>query len=250
MLTPTFMVASLQSGTGGPYKAGGLVWGNPLHINAMAHAIEVAGLTKRFGPVLAVDDLSFTVDEGRVVGFLGPNGAGKTTTLRMLLGLVNPTAGSATVLGEAYVRARAIRSHTVGAVLDGGMLHPGRSGRNHLRALAQAAGIARRRASTSCSSSSRSSDAANRRAGGYSLGMRQRLGLAARAARRPAGARARRARQRPGPAGHPLAARLPAPPRGRGPRGPGLQPRAGRGRADRRRRRGHQQGPLASPRRR
>src|ERR1700755_2996987 len=103
----------------------------------MAHAIEVAGLTKRFGPVLAVDDLSFTADEGRVVGFLGPNGAGKTTTLRMLLGLVNPTSGSATINGQPFT-ALQDPVHTVGAVLDGGMLHPGRSGRNHLRALAPA----------------------------------------------------------------------------------------------------------------
>jgi len=106
----------------------------------MAHAIEVSGLTKRFGAVLAVDDLSFTVDEGRVVGFLGPNGAGKTTTLRMLLGLVRPTAGGATVLGTDFVTLDD-PVHSVGAVLDGGMLHPGRSGRNHLRTLARAAGI-------------------------------------------------------------------------------------------------------------
>src|SRR5215470_13289790 len=106
----------------------------------MAHAIEVAGLTKRFGEVLAVDDLSFTVDEGRVVGFLGPNGAGKTTTLRMLLGLVNPSAGQATVHGQPFVTLED-PVHTVGAVLDGGMLHPGRSGRNHLKTLAKAAGV-------------------------------------------------------------------------------------------------------------
>ena len=106
----------------------------------MSHAIEVSGLTKHFGKVVAVDDLSFTVDEGRVVGFLGPNGAGKTTTLRMLLGLVNPTAGTATVHGRPFVQIDD-PVHTVGAVLDGGMLHPGRSGRNHLRALAMAAGI-------------------------------------------------------------------------------------------------------------
>src|SRR3954451_468102 len=105
----------------------------------MAHAIEVAGLTKRFGQILAVDDLSFTADEGRVVGFLGPNGAGKTTTLRMLLGLVNPTSGTATVHGQPS-RPLHAPVHTVGAVLDGGMFHPGRSGRNHLRTLARAAG--------------------------------------------------------------------------------------------------------------
>jgi ABC-2 type transport system ATP-binding protein len=143
----------------------------------MAHAIEVSGLTKRFGPVLAVDDLSFTADEGRVVGFLGPNGAGKTTTLRMLLGLVNPTAGRATVLGSNYVEL-GDPIHTVGAVLDGGMLHPGRSGRNHLRALGKAAGIADQRIDDLLQLVALS-DAADRRAGGYSLGMRQRLGLAA-----------------------------------------------------------------------
>jgi ABC-2 type transport system ATP-binding protein len=142
----------------------------------MARAIEVSGLTKRFGEVLAVDDLSFTVDEGRIVGFLGPNGAGKTTTLRMLLGLVNPTAGSSTVFGTHY-RQLDDPVHTVGAVLDGGMLHPGRSGRNHLLALAKEAGIAAPRVDELLELVALS-DAANRRAGGYSLGMRQRLGLA------------------------------------------------------------------------
>jgi ABC-2 type transport system ATP-binding protein len=143
----------------------------------MAHAIEVAGLTKRFGEVLAVDDLSFTVDEGRIVGFLGPNGAGKTTTLRMVLGLITPTAGHATVLGQAY-HTLDDPSHMVGAVLDGGMLHPGRTGRNHLRALARSAGIADARVDELLALVGLS-EAANRRAGGYSLGMRQRLGLAA-----------------------------------------------------------------------
>jgi ABC-2 type transport system ATP-binding protein len=143
----------------------------------MAHAIEVSGLTKRFGPVLAVDDLSFTADEGRVVGFLGPNGAGKTTTLRMLLGLVNPTAGRATVLGSNFVEL-SDPVHTVGAVLDGGMLHPGRSGRNHLRALGKASGVSDQRVDELLGLVALS-DAADRRAGGYSLGMRQRLGLAA-----------------------------------------------------------------------
>jgi ABC-2 type transport system ATP-binding protein len=143
----------------------------------MAHAIEVSNLTKRFGDVLAVDDLSFTVDEGRIVGFLGPNGAGKTTTLRMLLGLVYPTAGSSTIFGNGYVHLDD-PVHKVGAVLDGGMLHPGRTGRNHLRALAKAAGVPAAR-SDELLQLVALADAANRRAGGYSLGMRQRLGLAA-----------------------------------------------------------------------
>jgi ABC-2 type transport system ATP-binding protein len=143
----------------------------------MAHAIEAAGLSKRFGEVLAVEDLSFTVDEGRIVGFLGPNGAGKTTTLRMILGLINPTEGHAEVLGRPFAELED-PSHTVGAVLDGGMLHPGRTGRNHLRALAREAGIPDRRADTLLELVALQ-DAAGRRAGGYSLGMRQRLGLAA-----------------------------------------------------------------------
>jgi ABC-2 type transport system ATP-binding protein len=143
----------------------------------MAHAIEVSNLTKRFGDVLAVDDLSFTVDEGRIVGFLGPNGAGKTTTLRMLLGLVYPTAGSSTIFGTDYHHLDD-PVHEVGAVLDGGMLHPGRTGRNHLRALAKAAGVSGAR-SDELLQLVALTDAANRRAGGYSLGMRQRLGLAA-----------------------------------------------------------------------
>jgi ABC-2 type transport system ATP-binding protein len=143
----------------------------------MAHAIEVAGLTKRFGPVLAVDDLSFTVDKGRIVGFLGPNGAGKTTTLRMVLGLITPTQGHATVLDRPFQQLDD-PAHTVGAVLDGGMLHPGRSGRNHLRALAREAGIGDARVDELMELVALK-DAANRRAGNYSLGMRQRLGLAA-----------------------------------------------------------------------
>src|SRR3954447_20412410 len=142
----------------------------------MAHAIEVSGLTKHFGPVLAVDDLSFTVDEGRIVGFLGPNGAGKTTTLRMVLGLITPTDGHATVLGRPFTQLED-PAHTVGAVLDGGMLHPGRSGRNHLRMLARAAGVPNSRADELLELVDLA-DAADRRAGGYSLGMRQRLGLA------------------------------------------------------------------------
>src|SRR3954467_4356896 len=142
----------------------------------MAHAIEVSGLTKRFGHVLAVDDLSFTVTEGRIVGFLGPNGAGKTTTLRMLLGLVNPTAGHSTVQGRPYSRLED-PTRTVGAVLDGGMLPPGRTGRNHLRTLARVSGIANARVDELLELVALT-DAKNRRAGGYSRGMRQRLGLA------------------------------------------------------------------------
>jgi ABC-2 type transport system ATP-binding protein len=138
--------------------------------------IEVRALSKRFGPTLAVDDLSFSVAAGRVVGFLGPNGAGKSTTLRSVLGLVHPDAGAATVLGVPYEELdRPL--HRVGAVLEASEVHPGRSGRNHLRILATAAGIPRSRVDEVLGLVELSA-AAKRRAGGYSLGMRQRLGLA------------------------------------------------------------------------
>jgi ABC-2 type transport system ATP-binding protein len=140
-------------------------------------AIEISGLSKRYGPTLAVDGLSFSVQHGRIVGFLGPNGAGKTTTLRALLGLIAPTAGHATVEGKPFTEL-ADPPRTVGAVLDGGMLHPGRSGRNHLRMLAAGAGIPRSRVEEVLGIVGLT-EAAGRRAGGYSLGMRQRLGLAA-----------------------------------------------------------------------
>ncbi len=147
-----------------------------LPVCAAMPAIEVSGLSKRFGATLAVDDLSFTVDAGRIVGFLGPNGAGKTTTLRALLGLIRPTSGSVTIEGQTYAELEDPAA-TVGAVLDGGSLHPGRSGRNHLRALARAAGVDSARVDELLALVSLS-DASKRRAGGYSLGMRQRLGLA------------------------------------------------------------------------
>lgn len=143
----------------------------------MSHAIEVSHLTKRFGPIVAVDDLSFTVDYGRIVGFLGQNGAGKTTTLRVLLGLAAATEGEATVAGRGYARLEDPMG-TVGAVLDGGKFHPGRTGRNHVVGLALAAGLPVARADEVIEMVGLT-EAANRRAGGYSLGMRQRLGLAA-----------------------------------------------------------------------
>jgi ABC-2 type transport system ATP-binding protein len=138
--------------------------------------IEVDGLTKRYGNVLAVDGLSFRIEPGRVTGFLGPNGAGKTTTLRVLVGLLRPTAGSATVLGRRYAELDdPVRS--VGAVLEASGFHPGRSGRNHLRTLATAAGIASARVEELLQLVDLTG-AARRRVGGYSLGMRQRLSLA------------------------------------------------------------------------
>lgn len=138
--------------------------------------IEVTGLTKRFGSVLAVDDLTFAVEPGRMTGFLGPNGAGKTTTLRMLLGLIRPTSGSSTIGGRPYSQLdEPLRA--VGAGLDGSSFHPGRSGRDHLRWVAAAAGIPAGRADEVLALTGLR-DAARRRVGGYSMGMRQRLALA------------------------------------------------------------------------
>jgi ABC-2 type transport system ATP-binding protein len=140
-------------------------------------AIHVAGLTKQYGDVRAVDDLSFDVRSGAVTGFLGPNGAGKTTTLRMVLGLARPTAGEATVKGRRYVELEE-PARTVGANLEIAGAHPGRSGRNHLRALAEMAGLPRTRVQEVLTLVELAG-AADRRAGKYSMGMRQRLGLAA-----------------------------------------------------------------------
>jgi ABC-2 type transport system ATP-binding protein len=138
--------------------------------------ITIDGLTKRFGQVVAVDDLSFEVDQGTVTGFLGPNGAGKTTTLRTLLGLVAPTAGSARIDGKPY-RELADPVHQVGALLEASSFHPGRSARNHLRVIATAAGLPLARADEVLAEVGLA-EAARRRVGGFSLGMRQRLGLA------------------------------------------------------------------------
>ena len=139
--------------------------------------IEVDRLTKRFRSTLAVDDLSFKVREGAITGFLGPNGAGKTTTLRVVLGLVRPTSGSARVLGHPY-RALDEPTKKVGAVLEASSFHPGRSGRNHLSVVAAASGLPRSRVDEVLEIVGLSGDA-GRRVGGYSLGMRQRLSLAA-----------------------------------------------------------------------
>jgi ABC-2 type transport system ATP-binding protein len=140
-------------------------------------AIEIRGLTKQFGPVRAVDDLTFAIATGAVVGFLGSNGAGKTTTLRMLLGLIEPTAGEATILGVPY-RELEDRSRRVGVVLDASAIHPGRTARGHLRVRAAGARIDPTRIDEVLADVELT-DAANRRVGQFSLGMRQRLALAA-----------------------------------------------------------------------
>jgi len=141
-----------------------------------APPLEARGLTKRFGSTTAVDDLTFAVEPGRITGFLGPNGAGKTTTLRMLLGLVHPSAGQALVDGAPY-RKLVEPARTVGAVLEASSYHPTRSGRNHLRVLATAAGIPLTRADETLAQVELS-EVARRRVETYSLGMRQRLSVA------------------------------------------------------------------------
>ncbi|MDG4784719.1 ATP-binding cassette domain-containing protein [Micromonospora sp. WMMD1102] len=139
--------------------------------------IVVSGLTKVYRNVRAVDDLSFTVEPGRVTGFLGPNGAGKTTTLRMLLNLVTPTAGSATIGGARYADLPQPLRH-VGAVLEASSAHKGRTGINHLRVTCAAAGLPKQRADEALALVGLT-PAAKRKFKGYSLGMKQRLGIAA-----------------------------------------------------------------------
>jgi ABC-2 type transport system ATP-binding protein len=139
--------------------------------------IDVERFTKRYGKTVAVDDLTFRVESGRITGFLGPNGAGKTTTLKAVLALIRPTSGETKVLGRHY-RDLDDPVRKVGAVLETSRYHPGRSGRNHLRVVAAQAGIPRARVEEVLELVALT-DAARRRVGGYSLGMRQRLGLAA-----------------------------------------------------------------------
>jgi len=141
-------------------------------------AVVIAeSLTKRFGSVLAVEDLSFALTAGTITGFLGPNGAGKTTTLRMLLGLSSPDSGRALVFDRPYAKLErpALR---IGAVLEATDFHPGRSGRDHLRMLGRAVELPDSRADEVLALVELAG-AARRRVKGYSLGMRQRLGLAA-----------------------------------------------------------------------
>jgi ABC-2 type transport system ATP-binding protein len=139
--------------------------------------VRVSSLTKRYGEVVAVDDVTFSLEPGTVTGYLGPNGAGKTTTLRLLLGLAEPTAGEALVFGRRY-RELEHPIGKVGAVLESGDFHPARRGRDHLLALALAAGLPFRRVEEVLELVELRGAAA-RRVRTYSLGMRQRLGLAA-----------------------------------------------------------------------
>ncbi len=143
----------------------------------MTAVVRAEALTKRFGEVSAVSDLSFALEAGTITGFLGPNGAGKTTTLRMVLGLATPTSGRALVFDQPYAEL-ARPALRIGAVLEATDFHPGRSGRDHLRMLGRAVDVADSRADEVLRSVELG-DAAGRRVKGYSLGMRQRLGLAA-----------------------------------------------------------------------
>lgn len=138
--------------------------------------IEAQGLTKRYGPTLAVDDLSFTVTPGRVTGFLGPNGAGKSTTMRMILGLDRPDAGDVQIGGRRY-REIAHPLRHVGALLEAGWVHPNRSARAHLAWMARSNGIGRQRV-TEVLEMVGLSEVAGKRVGGFSLGIAQRLGIA------------------------------------------------------------------------
>jgi ABC-2 type transport system ATP-binding protein len=139
--------------------------------------VDVVGLTKTFGTLRAVDDLTFSVRPGVVTGFLGPNGSGKTTTLRCVLGLLRPTAGTTAIGGVAY-RDLPDPIRTVGASLEAASFHPGRSARAHLQVMALGAGLDTARADQMLAQVGLS-EVADKRVGGYSLGMRQRLALAA-----------------------------------------------------------------------
>jgi len=140
-------------------------------------AIEVAGLRKRFGSTLALDEMTFTAEPGQVTGFIGPNGAGKSTTMRVILGLDAPDEGTALISGRPYRDLRRPLTQ-VGALLDAAALQPGRTGRNHLLWLAHSQGLGARRVDEVIEQAGLET-AARRKAGGYSLGMRQRLGIAA-----------------------------------------------------------------------
>jgi ABC-2 type transport system ATP-binding protein len=143
----------------------------------MEATVEVEGLRKRFGPALALDGISFTVQPGQVTGFVGPNGAGKSTTMRVILGLDAPDQGRALIGGRPYASLRHPLNH-VGALLDAGALQPSRTARHHLLWLAHSQGLGARRVDEVIDQAGLAT-AARRKAGGFSLGMRQRLGIAA-----------------------------------------------------------------------
>jgi ABC-2 type transport system ATP-binding protein len=166
-------VADGESGLPGQPDAGQPV---PAELRALGR-IDACGLTKEYRGAKVVDDVSFVAEPGRITAFLGPNGAGKTTTLRMLLGLVEPTGGAATIGGTRYADLDQ-PAFRIGAVLEASGAHEGRTGRDHLRVICRAAGIPPERADAALAAVGLTR-AANRTVAGYSLGMRQRLGVAA-----------------------------------------------------------------------
>ena len=143
-----------------------------------SYPIEVEHLTKRYGRHAVVNDLTFSVEPGRVTGFLGPNGSGKSTTMKVMLGLAAASEGTTTIGGQRYGELPD-PTGTVGVLLEPNAFHPGRSGHDHLRILADAAGVAEPRVNEMLELVGLNSSAANRHAGTYSLGMKQRLSLAA-----------------------------------------------------------------------
>jgi len=151
--------------------------GRSVQLSLMQTSIECDGLRKRFGSALALDGMTFTVKPGLVTGFVGPNGAGKSTTMRVILGLDAPDAGTALVGGKRYATIRR-PMRLVGSLLDAGALQPGRSARNHLLWLARSQGLGKQRVEEVIRQAGLES-VARRKAGGFSLGMRQRLGIAA-----------------------------------------------------------------------
>ena len=159
-----------------PIRDGQLGW-NPVANGEQMHALEFENVTKRYGGAVVVDDMTFTVQPGRVTGFLGPNGAGKSTTMKILLDLASADAGRASIGGTRY-RDLADPARTVGAILEANAFHPARTGRNHLRILADSGGHSQDRIDELLDLVGLA-DAADKKAGAYSLGMRQRLGLAA-----------------------------------------------------------------------
>jgi ABC-2 type transport system ATP-binding protein len=139
--------------------------------------ISIERLTKKYGATVAVDDVSFTAEAGRVTGFLGPNGAGKSTTLRIMVGLTRPDSGSATISGRHYVDLPN-PGLEVGVLLDASAQHAGRTGREILTLAQQFMGLPRARVEEMLETVSLTPTEASRRVGDYSLGMRQRLGIA------------------------------------------------------------------------
>ncbi len=148
-----------------------------MYDNPGPHRLVIDHVTKRYGANAVLDDLSFTVEPGRITGFLGPNGSGKSTTMKVLLDLAAADAGTA-VIGDRRYRDLRDPAGTVGVVLEPNAFHPGRSGRNHLRILAQASGQPPPRVETTLATVGLDGPAARRRVGTYSLGMKQRLSLA------------------------------------------------------------------------